>query len=198
MGNHTPKINNLENYLKSHLGNELHWTLRAATEWHIQNTLKLNISGYHVQVYAMDATFVHARSLFEFFSQETTPNHYGYNMFNISQPSLVRYTDDWKNPLHAHMMHAQDRSRPQQLTSFDGYLKKDLNQMPVDFAKEIVRLWREFIILLSQNNDDLAYIAQNILDDAIDGAAKVFSRELKYHYMLKKLPTVSPIIWLQH
>lgn len=195
MGKHTPTLKDPQNYLESHLGNELYWTLRAATEWYVQDTLNLNIGGYQMQVYAMDSAFLHARTLFEFFSHKTTDNYYGYDVFKIIMPSSVIYNSNWKSPLHAHMMHAQDRSIPHPLTSFDRKSKKDLNKMPMDFAKEIVRVWREFILFLSEKNPNLANIAEEILKDAISGANAVFENEVTREMAQKKNKTILPIEW---
>jgi len=75
-----------DGYLRDHLANELHWLLRAANEWTVQHDLNLGIDGYHVQVYAMDSAFLHARTLFEFFTQPTGRNYYGVDQFGITPP----------------------------------------------------------------------------------------------------------------
>lgn len=62
----------LEHYLEEHLTKELAWLLRAATEWHAQHCMNLGIDGYSMQVYALDSTVLHARTLFEFFTQNTS------------------------------------------------------------------------------------------------------------------------------
>jgi hypothetical protein len=69
----------------------------------------------------------------------------GLNLFNLTPITSARYPGDSQTPLHTHLMHTQDRSATQQLTSFDGTTMKDLNRMPVDFAREIVQLWRVFV-----------------------------------------------------
>lgn len=144
MRKHTPALNpaEKEDYIRQHLSNELRWLLCAATEWFVQQRLALGEVGYDVQVYAMDSAFLHARSLFEFFTQCTKPNHYGANSF-LSRPLTSNLYGDWCGPLHAFLMHAQDRSRPRKLKVAGG-ATKDLNQMPVEFANEILRLWKEF------------------------------------------------------
>lgn len=133
-------------YLAQHLSNELHWVLYAATEWQIQSKLKLKITGYMTQAYAMDSTFLHARTLFEFFTKPTSRNYYGSDQFlgPNARRSSTRYKD-WQSPLHAFLMHAQDRSRPRKLKSFQSPRKlKHLKNMPVDLANEILRLWMRF------------------------------------------------------
>jgi hypothetical protein len=182
----------LKLYLEQHLNNELQWLLRAASEWHVQHELKLEIKGYSVQVYAMDSAFLHARTLFEFFTKPTGRNYYGSDVFQVATLSSALYTDDWVEILHAYLMHAQDRSSPRQLEGFDGSTTKDLNEMPVDFAKEVVRLWREFIKLLHASTDPdiqaLAVPGSDCLQKAIANAAHVLSSAI-----VKK--PVSSIIW---
>jgi len=199
MGTHTPPMNNaeLKLYLEQHLANELHWLLRAATEWHVQEELQLQIDGYHVQVYAMDSAFLHARTLFEFFTKSTCNNYYGCNIYGgislITSTLYSNRSDGWQNCLHAYMMHAQDRSSPSQLISFGSPLiTKDLNKMPIDFAKEIVRLWREFVKLLSYNSNPdiqaLSKTAEDILNEAIGSTQNV----IKSEYVKKR---IIPVVW---
>jgi hypothetical protein len=54
---------------------------------------------------------------------------------------------------------------------------KDLNRMPVDFTREIVRLWRAFIRDLHNHGNALAASAQTVLDDLIAESALVVSNE---------------------
>ncbi|MGK2886165.1 MAG: hypothetical protein ACSLE8_15555 [Rhodococcus sp. (in: high G+C Gram-positive bacteria)] len=185
MGKHTPKMTDPElvKYLDEHLGSELKWLLRAATEWHVQKTLHLKIDGYNVQVYAMDSSFLRARTLFEFLTQKTTGNYYGADAFGV--PLLVSplYKDEWRGALHGAVMHAQDRSKPGVVKSFDPSdpLKK-LKEMPVDFGREIVRLWRDFAAALGAHTDPriraLKANAETILNDAISGAAQVVGNSM--------------------
>ena len=143
MGKYTPTLNRHDKaeYIRAHLFNELRWLLGAATEWSVQEQLKLEIVGYDVRVYAMDSAFLHARTLFEFFVHLTNDNHYGCDAFIGSVLTSDSYRI-WKGPLHSFLMHAQDRSRPTPLRS--SGVAKPLNKLPVDFANEILRLWREF------------------------------------------------------
>jgi hypothetical protein len=133
-------------YIREHLYSELRWLLDSATEWSIQDQLKLEIEGYEVQVYAMDSAFIHARNLFEFFLTETTTNHYGADQFlgdGVPLKSEI-YTSNWKDTLHKFLMHASDRSLPSLLKTLEKGVEKHLNQMPVEFAREILRLWEKF------------------------------------------------------
>lgn len=175
MGRHTPAMSatELANYLERHLGKELHWLLRAASEWHAQKHMQLKVNGYQVQTYAMDSTFLHARTLFEFFTEPTRNNYYGCDVFKVTANKRTPYQREWKPILHAFMMHAQDRSAPQKLSSYDGTQTKDLQDMPVDFAREIVRLWAEFTKALSGHNQKLGQRASEILLEAQDQAKPV-------------------------
>jgi hypothetical protein len=88
------------------------------------------------------------------------------------------------------MMHAQDRTVGQQLTSVDGKIKKDLDQMPVDLAHEVVGLWREFIQELQHHNNPLAAaLAQTKLDEAIVESELVVTNEVN------RVHGISPIAW---
>ena len=200
MGRYTSPLSNPElgDYLKEHLCNELHWLLRAATEWYVQSRLNLGIDGYSVQVYAMDSDFLHARTLFEFFTEKITDYHYGYDAFKINKIGSRLYENGWKDVLHGYMLHAQDRSEPRQLESFDGTTKKDLNKMPVDFAQEAVRLWREFIKSLESHSDPdikkLAPIAKDCLTDAIKSTENVMSSVSNRTYKNTSV-AVAPISW---
>ncbi|MGB6623329.1 MAG: hypothetical protein WBE43_00955, partial [Candidatus Acidiferrales bacterium] len=143
MGKNTPHLIQADkkDYLEKHLFVELQWVLYAATEWSIQNRLQLQKDGYMVQNYAMDSAFLHARTLFEFFVKQTNDNHYGVEEFLPAKLTSKSY-DDWEGPLHSFLMHAQDRSKPGPLTTSSGQ-QKNLIQMPVEFANEILRLWQE-------------------------------------------------------
>ena len=178
---------NPTNYLDEHLYNELRWLLCAAAEWHVQDAINLGTPGYYVQVYAMDSAAVHARALFEFFTKPATPNHLGLDLYGLQPIPSQRYSGDWVSPLHAYLMHAQDRSATQQLTSFDGNSMKHLKEMPVDFGHEVVDLWRQFIARLQGN--PLAALAQTKLDKAIEESALVFTNEVSREHGL------SPIAW---
>jgi hypothetical protein len=205
---HTPLLSNvaLENYLKNDLANELHWTLRAAVEWRVQNRIRLKISGYHMQVFAMDSAFLHARTLFEFFTCRTTINHYGYDAYRINMPltsttpsvvATAYLSGNWNNALHAYLMHAQDRTVTRRLPSFDGTKTKDIKRMPVDFAQEIVRLWCEFARQLGRSSESdikkLEVIALDILKEAIAQTTDIYTRK-KIVVMKRRFP-VKPISW---
>jgi hypothetical protein len=203
---HTPPLTDdqLKAYLKINLANELQWSIRAAVEWQIQARIKLKISGYHMQVLAMDSTFLHTRTLFEFFTKRATGNHYGYDTFRInmipvgaSAVPTPYLTEGWEGALHAYLMHAQDRTVPNHLTSYDRTKTKHIKNMPVDFAHEIVRLWREFATQLGKSADPnirkLEPIALKILSDATAQTEEIYTRK-KVMEMKRKFP-VKPIVW---
>lgn len=198
MGRHTPPLDERgkREYIEKHLSNELHWLLRAATEWHIQDQLRLEIDGYHVQVYAMDSACLHARALFEFFVNRTTDNYYGYDQFLGGDPLESDSYGNWKGPLHGFLMHAQDRSSPVPLKTLEG--DKDLNQMPVDFAREVLRLWEGFEARLSQsgNSDDqaLKQLARSKRKEAIEGAERVANSDVAQMHARQKAQTLHPIL----
>ena len=117
----------------------------------------------------MDSAFVHARALFEFFVQSTTDNYYGSDEFLGAVLKSDSYTNDWKGSLHSFFMHAQDRSRPSPLKSSGA--EKHLSQMPIDFAREILKLWEEFEEKLGERGDqELHKLAREKRKEAIEKA----------------------------
>jgi hypothetical protein len=183
-------------YIDSHLFNELRYLLPAATEWSIQHQLELRIVGYEVQVYAMDSAFLHARTLFEFFLKETSRNHYGWDEFLDRKLSSPKY-ERWSDPLHRHVMHAQTRSQSQQLESFCGGARKDLNAMPVDFALEILRLWKEFEQRLISGNGhgdkDLGELAKEKRRLAVAAADNVVKSDIAKRHATDKRQVLNPV-----
>lgn len=96
MGKNTPGLDHKgkEEYIELHLFNELRWLLGAATEWSIQDQLKLEKVGYNVQVYAMDSAVLHARALFEFWCNRRTTIIMALTSFLVLSwnPTAVRTT----------------------------------------------------------------------------------------------------------
>lgn len=180
-GTHTPAMNaaELKEYLNENLSYELNWLLRAATEWYSQYRMTLCIGGYEIQVFTRDAALLHARTLFEFFTRETQDYFYGYDSFGLPSkiPSSL-YEKHWKSPLHARLMHAQDRSKSPKVKRFGpGEPKEHIKDMPVDFAKEIVRMWHNFAGSLEKLDDAesqrLGERAHQILKEAKKAAEAV-------------------------
>lgn len=184
----------LEEFLVDHLAYELRWLLRAASEWHAQSHMNLREPGYQVQIYAMDSTVLHARTLFEFFTKPTSSVYYGYTEYGIREISSISYRS-WSGPIHIFMMHAQDRFNPLQrpIISFDGTCSKQLNEMPVDFAREIVRMWREFISLLKAHGDPHKQVmgvkADEILHAAINEVRQVLDNRFTRDH------AIPPLTW---
>jgi hypothetical protein len=156
-----------------------------------------------MQVFAMDSTFLHARTLFEFFTKKTGDNYYGYDEFSVDMTAGARQvptpylTEKWVVALHAYLMHAQDRTVPRHLKSFNGTTTKDFKKMPVEFAKGVVQLWREFAVLLGASTDPgiqkLGQIATDILGDAIKSTNDVYIRK-NVKEMVRKY-RIAPIPW---
>ncbi len=200
MGLHTPPLDykGKHEYIKLHLFNELRWLLCASTEWFIQHHLKLDrVEGYHIQVYAMDSASLHARALFEFFVQPTTDYHYGLDAFLGGRAVLKSdsYSKNWKAPLHAFLMHAQDRSKPASLKSHG--VDKHLNRMPVDFAREILKLWKEFEDKLGRTSNSrdqgLQKLAREKRKEAIESAARVVSTPVAQRHSMEIGQELKPI-----
>jgi hypothetical protein len=176
----------LADYLENHLGKELHGLLRAASEWHAQKHMNLCVGGYEVQTYAMDSAFLHARTLFEFFTEPKTGDYYyACDAYGLRAIQPNRYAGAWKAVLHAFTMHAQDRSAPQPLSSFDGTLTKHLKDMPVDFAQEVIELWQTFADALPQ---PLGQRARGILAEAVDQARPVLDNEFTQGKIIPPAP----------
>jgi hypothetical protein len=154
--------------------------LRSATEWHSQYRMELEIGGYEVQVFTMDSAFLHARTLFEFFTRPTQDFFYGYDAYGLtSKIKSVLYEKHWSGPLHARLMHAQDRSKPSDIRRFEpGQPKEHIKNMAVDFAKEIVRMWREFARALNEIDTTLGQRALVILDEAVQAADLVRTNDV--------------------
>lgn len=197
MGTNTPHLDHAakKDYLEQHLFVDLQWLLYAATEWSIQEKLQLQKDGYMVQNYAMDSASLHARTLFEFFVGRTTDNHYGTDEF-LFAPLTSKNYDDWKRPLHSFLMHAQDRSKPRPLMTSSGQ-PKDLNQMPVEFANEILRLWQEFEKQLGVSSDqtdhELRDLARSKREEAIKNARCVVSSCVAQQHSKEKAQMLTPV-----
>jgi len=196
----TPPLDNQAKrteYIKDHLFNELRYLLGAATEWSIQHQLKLGIPGYEVQVYAMDSAFLHARTLFEFFLKKTGNSYYGCDQF-LGTGTMLKsesYTQDWSGPLHSHLMHAQDRSKGRKLQTPDG--AKDLNEMPVYFAREILSLWEKFEEALLNSNEEqdkkLGDLARDKRNEAINSARCVINSKVAEEHAQARQIQLKPV-----
>jgi hypothetical protein len=200
----TPPLDTQEKiaYLRDHLSNELRWLLDAATGWAVQEQLNLRIEGFTVQVYAMDSVFVHARSLFEFFARKPArrSNHYGVGAFveGVTTLHSSLYHGGWSRELHRFVMHAQTRCNPTMLQTVGG-TDKPLNEMPVEFANEILRLWKEFEERLNNSGDlerqQLGALAREQRLNAINGASYVVKSEIAAELAQRRGITLKPIFY---
>jgi hypothetical protein len=183
-------------FIERHLFGELRYLLSAATEWSIQDQLKLEIAGYEVQVYAMDSAFVRARKLFEFFVNEKSRNFRCCTEFlGVGNSLKSSKYESWEDIFHKFLIHLQDRSSPAPLVISAG--AKDLNQMPVDFALEALRLWEEFEKKLGQMNTpgsrELQALARKKRRQAIEAAENVVNSRVAKQHALEKGQTLKPI-----
>jgi hypothetical protein len=143
----------LSEAIEKDLYNELRWLLSAATEWDALDRLigeppkvpKIKEPCPHLKVYAMDSAFLHARSLYEFFTstekailKNKKQGQRRLTWYDYSTNSNVRRTstkyDHFMQPLHGRVMHLdQNRS---------GYdeIKKEV----VNIAEDILVLWNSF------------------------------------------------------
>jgi len=193
----TPRLDSrqMKEYIRLHLFNELRWLLGAATEWSIQEQLNLKEVGYDIQVYAMDSTYLHARALFEFFVGPTTRNRYGCDAY-LGPGSVLSSSsyDNWSGPLHSFLLHAQDRSKPRPL---DSSGVKNLNEMPVDFAREILKLWAEFERMLAKSGvpeiRELMKLAREKRQEAIKGAECVVHSAVAKQHAKEKGKMLKPV-----
>jgi hypothetical protein len=179
--NRTPPLDTKgkKEYLDVHLFYELHWLLHAATEWSIQDELNLGIAGSNVQNYAMDSAFLHARVLFEFFcGTGEWGNYYRCREFVGVDFLKSDCYSNWAGSLHRGAMHAQGRSGPAPLKSAAGE-EKELKEMPVEFAHEILRLWKEFEERLGKSSapgdQELQKLAREKRHEAIKNARCVLN-----------------------
>jgi hypothetical protein len=169
-------------YLDEHLYDSLRWLLCSVTDWHIQHTIGHEGEkrfdggpGYYVQVYAMNSAFVHARALLEFLTGAPgSENHLGTDLFGVERIYSELYCEDWRDPLNRYLMHLNERNKDgvvQYVSTDDDALH--LKDMPLDIAREVVKLWREFISRLEDQDRSLAKLAQDKLGEGIDESGRV-------------------------
>lgn len=121
------------NFIQEALHHELRCLLGAATVW--QAFCEAN-AGFDVIV-AMDSAFVHARCLFTFFTEDKGGDDVSVTEFGPTAPYASSMYDEWREPLHRHVLHvAKGRTTPSNLKAA-GHL----NQQVMPFAQEILRLW---------------------------------------------------------
>ena len=134
----------LNNFIKDHLYNELLWLLCSAVSWHKVKTQGTKKFPPHFILYTRDSAFLHARSLYEFFTYTKERKDKGkylviWKDFGLEQRLESELYGTWMVPLHHHVMHLENREESNNVV--DGIHLKD---MPLKFAKDIVQLWIEF------------------------------------------------------
>ena len=191
-------------FLDEHLRNDLKYLLCAATEWFVQESIPevdkpTKKGGHFVQVYAMDSATLHARAFLEFFTRPTRPeprNHLGVDFYEVTLIDSPRYgtrnSDPalgcWCDPMNRYLMHLNERPGGQGLSTFDDDTeRKHLKLMPVDFAHEVVRLWRVFIARRDEKKSELADLARDVLDKAITESAEVGGSEINVRYRIPQI-----------
>jgi hypothetical protein len=108
--------------IEKDLFNELRWLLCAATEWDAHDKLigtppqipKVAEPSPHLKVYTMDSAFLHARSLYEFFTatdaaiarnRRNTRRRLTWSDFSHTARQISAKYDQFKEPLHRRLMH---------------------------------------------------------------------------------------------
>jgi hypothetical protein len=176
--------------IEKDLSNELRWLLCAATEWDAYDKLigeppqvpKLEEPCFHLKVYAMDAAFIHARSLYEFFTatQQSILRNKSNGLrrltwYDFSSNPTLRQTStkyaQFMQPLHGRVMHL-DHNR-------SGYdeIKKEV----ANFAADILVLWNNFI--MHPETRDYAILLVKFKDQAIREAEWVASQYKEHGFV---------------
>jgi hypothetical protein len=173
--------------IEKDLFNELRWLVCSATEWDACDKLigeppripKIQEPCLHLKVYAMDSTFLHARSLYEFFTateESITRNEkrgstrLTWRDYSLTARQTSNKYDQFMKPLHGRVMHLEkDRS---------GH--DEIKNEVVNFAVDILRLWNGF----SQNPSVKPY--ESLLNKfrvrAIEDAASVAKQYKRYGF----------------
>ena len=167
----------LSEAIEKDLFNELRWLLCAATEWDAYNRLigqspqvpKIKEPCFHLNVYAMDSAFLHARSLYEFFTatEESIKRNAKKGVRRLTwrdYSRTARQTSEKYNrfskPLHGRVMHLdQDRA---------GY--DEIKNETVNFAADILSLWNRFS---EKVKEPYTSLLDKFQDEAIREAASV-------------------------
>ncbi len=122
-------------FISDSLYHELRCLLGAATVWQI---LKNHHAGFDVAV-AMDSAFVHARNLFNFFTEDQGGVDVSVTEFGPTDPYPSPVYDEWREPLHRHLLHiAKGRINP---TNLHG--TAHLKDQVLAFATAILDLWSQ-------------------------------------------------------
>lgn len=116
---------------------ELHLLLGAAKIITALESKRPSIIGNNIN-YFKDAGYMHARNLYNFFSNKRNDgkvNAYTQHSFNLS------LYQQWEDPLHRHVLHIKaERNAPNNV--INGV---HINTKIPDFASDIEQLWQEWI-----------------------------------------------------
>lgn len=125
----------LSDYVDVHLRYELKYLLVAATTWSaVQDAQHREPHAPHLVVLATESAFVHTRVLYEFL-------HLDEGWADRSPHAVSRSTlwTSYKTPLHEKVLHPSPR-RPYVAGQMLG---DDLKDRVVDFATDVLRMWRD-------------------------------------------------------
>lgn len=157
----------LRTYIKDDLYNELRWLLSAAAEWQAAETG----SDKRVIVYAMDSAFLHARSLYEFFTwiEPQRPTRRAqtrvyWRTYGLQGRLVSRLYTDWIGILHDYVMHLND-VRGSSSNVLNG---QQLNKQILIFAEDVLHLWDQFSAMpeVSQFSTELADARRKSVEQA--------------------------------
>lgn len=142
----------LERLIAEDLYNELRYLLVAATSWRIAKSSNPRSLPKHFIVLSMDSAFLHARSLYEFFTGDPSRDEGGgrepasWKLFGAARQKSVLY-EKWGETLHARLFHLR-RNRPQPTSAKRGTrgtkLPTDIKEEVVNFAHDLLALWQSF------------------------------------------------------
>lgn len=162
--------NERKEIIDKHLAYELKFLLNAATNWCVyKETLERKEKEdkdfpRHFIVYTLDSALLHARILYEFFTQDKKNNKYYYfswkDFIDCGGKKLEsKLYNRWSNYLHAKVVHLQK-----------GRLEDNdaINKMVLCFAQDILLLWDEFSEKIT--NKDYKQLLIKTRDDAIKDA----------------------------
>jgi hypothetical protein len=163
-------------YIEKHLYNDLRWLLCSATVWAAykrlveeKHILKDTDFPSNFLIYPQHSVYLFARSLFEFFLENKQRSKYHYvnwGSFGGQKQTSSFYIDDLKEPLHRHAMHLQDR-----LTATNEINGRHINNLIVEIATEIIRLWKSYT--QSVENHNFKKELNNALCKALDESQKI-------------------------
>lgn len=102
MENSSPTKDEILILINEHLKNELKWLFCSATLWNSSINSNNNYPP-HFRVYCMDPCFLHARSLFEFFTgTNKRKEKLRQEFFGLSKPINSSFYESRREALHNH------------------------------------------------------------------------------------------------